>query len=194
VARGAVIRLLQDKISVSTTLTLPQREFLSRMPEVTTRKSRRSYGIEVEKAVESLDDFDARVDETFTDPEGIVRTLRMDWYIRKGDELGKLSPVMMQYHQHLNSAPRSKCQFTIRWSGADEPPSKADPNTVFDLCHIETDWGTPWEDWKPVGEPSKGYRRIDGLAVGMRFEGVMKWTAHSGTKQKEHAISVDYAE
>ena len=90
-ARGAVIRLLRDKISTQTNLTEVQRTVLASMPEVTARKSRYSYGILVDRRIKNLKDFDAAADAEKINPEGDKITSRMDWYLRKvREEMGEI--------------------------------------------------------------------------------------------------------
>ena len=82
-ARGAVIRLLRDKISTQTNLTEKQKKILASMPEVTARKSRYSYGILVDRLITNIGDFDIVADTIKTNPEGDKVTSRMDWYLSK---------------------------------------------------------------------------------------------------------------
>lgn len=81
VARGAVIRLLQENISSQDIKSEAQQEALQILPDVTSRRSRYHYGIEVGKDIRRLK-LD-REDEIYTDQEGIKRTMRMEWYLLK---------------------------------------------------------------------------------------------------------------
>jgi len=83
VARGAVVRLLRDKIATQMSLNPRQRSALEMMPDVTTRRSRYHYGIIISTEVDDLDDFDPRLDRVTIDPLGERVTNRMSWYLRK---------------------------------------------------------------------------------------------------------------
>jgi hypothetical protein len=83
VAHGAVIRLLRDKISTTLNPTPVQRIALNRMPEVTARRSRYSYGILANRPISTLIDFNPDLDEVHIDPEGIKVTSRIGWYLKK---------------------------------------------------------------------------------------------------------------
>ncbi|KAH7146867.1 hypothetical protein B0J13DRAFT_595253 [Dactylonectria estremocensis] len=191
VAHGAVIRLLRDKISTQSTLTPSQKRILATLPVVTARKSRYSYGIVVKLPVHALSDFDSALDEMTLDPEGDMVTRRMQWYLRKGDEVSKRSPVLVSYHQFFKNFAPDKCTFAIKYSSSDFPPKRVDP-TVLDLCRVECDWDKPFWEWTQVGHPSEGWRRCDDLALAMRFEGEPKWKVRVGSKQAEHDVQVEY--
>ncbi|KAI5459404.1 hypothetical protein BGZ63DRAFT_276412 [Mariannaea sp. PMI_226] len=192
VAHGAVIRLLRDKMSaLGDTLTPKQSKVLSSLPEVTARKSRYNYGIVVKKPISRLDDYDETLDKSERNPDGIMVARRMEWYLRKGDELTKKSPIMVSYNQyHRNFAPE-KCTFFIKYSSSDFAPKRVDPS-VLDLCSIECDWDRPFWEWTSVGNPSDGWKRYDDLALAMRFGGEPKWTVRVGSKQAEHDVTVEY--
>lgn len=82
-AHGAVLRLLHDNISAQENLNVAQREALETFPDVTSRKSRYSYGIVVRKSIHALSDFDPILDEVVLNVLGEERTLRMNWYLKK---------------------------------------------------------------------------------------------------------------
>ncbi|CAP68182.1 uncharacterized protein PODANS_7_4940, partial [Podospora anserina S mat+] len=192
VARGAVIRLLQDKMSMLSSLTPSQHRVISRIPEVVTRKARYSYGIQSEVAVAALRDFDPAHDRVKRNPEKTEVTRRMDWYLKKGDEVSKKEPVLFGYHQYATKqTAQSKCVFVIEYSQSDIPPKRKD-ETVTELCRIECEWDKPFEQWKPVGNLADGWRKFDEMSLAMRFGGQPKWTIQVGSKQAEHDVKVEY--
>ncbi|KAK2600086.1 hypothetical protein QQS21_005172 [Conoideocrella luteorostrata] len=179
VAHGAVVRLLRDKISSQAgDLNHLQQNALVALPNVTARKSRYSYGIMAVVPVYSLQDFDPALDIARQDAQG-------------GEEVSKISPIPMSYWQDCQHFAPAKCTFKIKYSSSDIPPKRVD-STVFDLCRIECDWDKPFHEWTPIGEPTKGWRRNNDLAVTMRFEGEPKWTVRVGSKQAERDVQVQY--
>ncbi|KAK4182194.1 hypothetical protein QBC35DRAFT_396464 [Podospora australis] len=191
VARGAVIRILQDNMASQPNLNAQQQTMMARIPEVVTRKARYSYGILCNKPITNLPDFRGDLDKVTVDPEGVSVTPRMDWYLTKGDELSKKSPALLKYQQFARGAATGTCAFTIRYSQADIPPKRLD-DTVKTLCQIECAWDRPFEQWKQVGSPSEGWRKFDDLALAMRFEGQPKWTMQVGINKTEHDVKVEY--
>lgn len=103
----------------------------------------------------------------------------------------KKSPVLLKYHQDYRYKASDKCRFSIRYCAEDEPPKRRDP-TVRDLCEISCDWDKPFEEWDPIGDPSLGWRRHRGEALGMTFEGEPKWKIQVGDKKAEHDVDVEY--
>lgn len=84
VARGAVIRVLQDKLAPLSDLSEPQRVMVSQIPDVRLRKSRYSYGHSALFPIEELLDFDRRLDKVEKNgADGKDRTLRVNWYLKK---------------------------------------------------------------------------------------------------------------
>ncbi|KAK4159271.1 hypothetical protein QBC43DRAFT_131872 [Cladorrhinum sp. PSN259] len=219
VAHGAVIRLLQDKMSSmsQTNLTPRQKATIAGIPEVVTRKSRYSYGIVCDKPIAALQDYKPNLDKIKYDPEGVQVTSRMDWYLNKGDEVSKKSPVLIGYQQFAkaNNAP-GKCVFVIRYSSADVPPARLDTE-VMELCRIECEWDRPFSEWKEVGSTNGqvgggvstgtghngngngnghnggGWRKYDDLTLAMRFGGQPKWTIRVGKNEVEHDVKVEYS-
>ncbi|KAK0747241.1 hypothetical protein B0T21DRAFT_446196 [Apiosordaria backusii] len=192
VARGAVIRLLQDKMSMQSNLTPGQHRVISRIPEVITRKARYSYGILSEAAVATLGDFDPTLDRVTKNPVKVEVTRRMDWYLKKGDEVSKKEPVLLRYHQFAKKqTAQSKCVFVIQYSQSDIPPKRKD-ESVSELCRIECEWDKPFEQWKAVGNPADGWRKYDEMSLAMRFGGQPKWTIQVGSNQAEHDVKVEY--
>ncbi|KAF5008343.1 hypothetical protein FDECE_5386 [Fusarium decemcellulare] len=190
VARGAVLRLVRDKLSTQTNLTIAQQRALIGVPEVTSRKSRYNYGIVVNFPVASLNDVRPS-DKTGRNPDGIVVTPRMEWYLKKGDEVCKKDPVLFSYIEYCQDPLPDRCKFSIKYSDEDTPPKRND-STVSDLCSIECDWDLPFSEWTPVGDPSDGWRKYDELALAMRFEGEPKWTMQVGSKETEREVEVKY--
>lgn len=43
-----------------------------------------------------------------------------------------------------------------------------------------------------MGDPRKGWRRYDDLALAMRFEGEPKWTLTVGKNAQERDVKVEY--
>ncbi|KAH6950202.1 hypothetical protein DER45DRAFT_580182 [Fusarium avenaceum] len=191
VARGAVIRLLQENISSQDIKSEAQQEALQILPDVTSRRSRYHYGIEVGKDIRRLK-LD-REDEIYTDQEGIKRTMRMEWYLLKGDKIGKQSRIPVSYSKiHRAQDLPLKCSFSIVYS-AEEPAPKRPNSGVLSLCRIECDWDKPINEWKAVGDPSKGWRKHDDLEVTMGLQGEPKWEIRVGSKRREHKFNVEYA-
>ncbi|KAJ3544884.1 hypothetical protein NM208_g2806 [Fusarium decemcellulare] len=190
VARGAVLRLVRDKLSTQTNLTIVQQRALIGVPEVTSRKSRYNYGIVVNFPVACLNDVRPS-DKTGRNPDGIVVTPRMEWYLKKGDEVCKKDPVLFSYIEYCQDPLPDRCKFSIKYSDEDTPPKRND-STVSDLCSIECDWDLPFSEWTPVGDPSDGWRKYDELALAMRFEGEPKWTMQVGSKETEREVEVKY--
>lgn len=60
-----------------------QKEVLDTLPDVTARKSRYSYGIALNTAIDQLRDYDKTLDMVHRDPEGDTVTPRMDWFLKK---------------------------------------------------------------------------------------------------------------
>lgn len=164
---------------------------ISRTPEVVTRKSRYSYGILCNLEISRIGDFDAALDTVKVDPDGVRVTPRMNWYLKKGDEASKKSPVLIDYHHFAKNTAPGKCVFIIQYSKADVPPKRHDA-TVSELCRIECDWDKPFDDWKQVGNPGEGWRKYDDLALAMRFGGQPKWTIRVGSNEAEHDVEVEY--
>lgn len=77
------MRLLRDGIITHASSSQEKERILRSLPEVTSRKSRYSYGIAVRCSVEFLDDFDKDKDEVEIDAEGRNVTYRMKWYLVK---------------------------------------------------------------------------------------------------------------
>ncbi|KAM5343504.1 hypothetical protein ACJ41O_012041 [Fusarium nematophilum] len=190
VARGAVLRLLRDKLSLLRVRTPSQEKVLKSFPEVTSRKSRYHYGIVVKPVTSIITDLDDE-DEVERDPEGDLVTQRMDWFLKKGDDVDKRDPVLFSYLQFHQRPPRGKCKFHIKYSSADLPPKRED-STVSHLCDIECDWDKPFSQWKRVGDPAEGWRKHDDMALAMRFEGEPKWKVRVGSNQEEYDVRVQY--
>lgn len=77
------MRLLRDGIIAHALPSQEKERVLRLLPEVTSRRSRYSYGIAVRCSIEYLDDFDEEKDEVETDAEGRNVTYRMKWYLVK---------------------------------------------------------------------------------------------------------------
>ncbi|KAI8689602.1 C2H2-type domain-containing protein [Fusarium sp. Ph1] len=178
VARGAVIRLLQDKLSVQQTLSEIQKEVLATLPDVTARKSRYSYGICLSVAIDQLRDYDENLDIAARDPEGDLVAPRMVWYLRKGEEVSGKSPLTVPFWRYYKAPIPKKCICTIRYSPDDPPPKRPDP-AVEELCTIECAFDTDFSKWEPVGDPDKGYRR---------------WEFRVGSQQATADARVEYME
>ncbi|KAI8723147.1 hypothetical protein NCS52_00169900 [Fusarium sp. LHS14.1] len=182
VARGAVIRLLHDKLSSQPNLPPPQRRVLATLPNVTARKSRYSYGIEVDTHIAHLDDYDRTLDKTSRDPAGDEVTTRMRWYLRRGEEVSGRSPVTFSYSRYYQEPVPKTCQLDIQCSSAELPPKRAD-STVEYLCTIECEFDTGFSQWEPVGNIFDGFRRCDNLELKMTFTGEPSWNFQVGAQQ-----------
>ncbi|KAK3358672.1 hypothetical protein B0T25DRAFT_563750 [Lasiosphaeria hispida] len=191
VARGAVIRLLQDRLAQTPKLNEQQRTLLVQIPEVLTRKARYSYGVISLHPIAGLSDYDSDVDDIKLDPSGRKDTLRIDWYLKKGADLSKTSPVNWTYSTLARFQAEAQCILKVICCQSDDPPIRPAPE-VLDLCSISCDWGKPFEEWTPIGDPKLGWRRFDGLSVRMRYEGQLKWTVKAAAHAVEREIEADY--
>ncbi|GJD00113.1 HSP70 family chaperone [Colletotrichum higginsianum] len=196
VARGAILRLLQENISLQTTLSPKQRVALAVLPNVVSRRSRNHYGIMVDTPVETVDL--EPEDEPYKDPEGVNRVTRMEWYLKKvaysldyGDKVDKASRIPITYHGFYQAPLPPKCTFDIMYSSEDVVPKRPGPK-VMDLCRIECDWDKPIEEWKTVGNPYTGWRKHEDLELTMGLEGEPKWEIRVGSKRAEHNFEVQY--
>ncbi|KAH7127552.1 hypothetical protein EDB81DRAFT_951146 [Dactylonectria macrodidyma] len=191
VARGAVLRLLQENISSQTVLSHTQQIALATLPNVTSRRSRYHYGIQVNVPVAGLD-LDPE-DNVHRNPEGTKVTSRMRWYLYKGEKIDKTSRIPITYHRfhRVQDTLPPKCTFDIMYSPEEFAPKRAD-SKVFILCHIECDWDKPVWGWKAVGDPSMGWRKHEDLALTMGLEGEPKWELRVGSNKTEHGFKVEY--
>ncbi|CAM1507993.1 Fc.00g048410.m01.CDS01 [Cosmosporella sp. VM-42] len=192
VARGAVLRLLQENISSQIVLSPTQQAVLATLPDVVSRRSRYHYGIAVRTPVVDLE-LDSE-DVVERNPEGVEVTSRMRWYLNKGDKIDKTSRIPITYQQFCRDwQPLPlKCTFEIMYSPEDLAPKRAN-SKVFDLCRIDCDWDKPIQEWKEVGDPSMGWRKHDDLALTMGLEGEPKWEIRVGSNKEEHDFKVDYS-
>ncbi|TDZ33867.1 hypothetical protein C8035_v009232 [Colletotrichum spinosum] len=176
VARGAILRLLQENISSQTNLSQMQKTALAVLPDVVSRKSRYNYGIVVDHSA-------AHValepqDKPYIDPEG-------------GDKVDKISRIPVSYNKFYRAPLPPKCTFKIMHNTDDEAPKRPD-SKVLELCTIDCDWDKPIEQWKAVGEPSAGWRKHEDLELAMGFQGEPKWELRVGSKRAEHKFQVQY--
>jgi hypothetical protein len=192
VARGAVIRLIRDKLSIAKDTTPRQFNATRIMPEVISRKSRYSYGILSSTLVSTLFDFNPDLDEVTPDPYGKRRTERMDWYLRIGEEVSNKSPVRVPYVQ-WSQTPTTKEVFVIRTSDVNPPPARNDRNTVKSQYRIECNYDKPFSQWKPIAGSTGGWREYDDMAVTMLFDGgEPKWKIRMGGNTEERDAEVSY--
>ncbi|KAJ0162374.1 Chaperone protein HscA -like protein [Colletotrichum tanaceti] len=189
VARGAILRLLQENISSQTALSSKQRVALAVLPNVVSRRSRNHYGIVVDTSVET-EELEPE-DEPYTDPEGVRRVTRMEWYLKKGDKVEKASRIPITYHGFYQAPLPPKCTFVIMYSSEDVVPKRPGPS-VTELCRIECDWDKPIEEWKAVGNPYTGWRKHEDLELTMGLEGEPRWEIRIGSKRAEHNFEVQY--
>ncbi|KAF5656550.1 heat shock 70 kDa 12B [Fusarium heterosporum] len=191
VARGAVLRLLQENITSQRIRSPRQQMALRMLPDVVSRRSRYHYGILVNMPIS---DFTLEPeDKVFTDPEGTKVASRMDWYLKKGDKIDKKSRIPVtywQFHRARDPLP-PKCTFDILYSAEDIAPKRQD-SEVLSLCHIECDWDKPLIEWKFVGDPSKGWKKHDDLALTMGLQGEPKWEIRVGSNKKTHDFNIEY--
>ncbi|KAK4227138.1 hypothetical protein QBC38DRAFT_478430 [Podospora fimiseda] len=203
VAHGAVIRLLQDKMPSLPNLSHEQRAMISRIPEVTTRKARYSYGVVYSPYVNSLSDFDDSLDKVSITPEGDRCTSRMKWYLHQGDELSKKLPVLFKFVEFATASTLpQKCNFVIMYSQTNPPPKRKD-SSVLELCRIECDWDKPFSEWKEISGTGNavgtgpwsgsGWRKHEGLTLAMRFGGQPKFTLKVGHNEAEKEVKVEYS-
>jgi len=100
--------------------------------------------------------------------------------------------VQYYYVQEAKSHPGDSCVFEISYCASEDPPIR--PGTeVKKLCSVSCDWGNPFSEWMPIGDPKKGWRRATGLSVSMKCEGQLKWTVRAGAGAGERDIDPDYA-
>ncbi|KAL6363963.1 hypothetical protein LRP88_03394 [Fusarium phalaenopsidis] len=191
VASGGVMRLLRDGIITHASPGQEKEKILRSLPEVTSRRSRYSYGIAVRCSIEYLNDFDKDKDEVEIDAEGRNVTYRMKWYLVKGEEVLRHSPVKVPYTKYVQDELPPKCIFSIRYSRESKPPTRREGTKI--LCQIECDWDKPIDQWKRVGNPSEGWRKYDDLALAMTFEGGQpKWHLRVGTNTEVQNVQIKY--
>ncbi|KAF5543247.1 heat shock 70 kDa 12B [Fusarium phyllophilum] len=163
VARGAVLRLLQENISSQPIHTPEDQEALGILPDVISRRSRYRYGIVVSTSIDGLD---LDLEDAITlNPEGFER----------GDKIDKKSRVPFFYHHYYRARDMPQnCTFHIVYSSKDPAPNRSN-SAVLSLCRIECDWDKPITEWQPVGDPSEGQRKHDDLELTMGLQGEPKW-------------------
>ncbi|KAI8673352.1 hypothetical protein NCS55_00654600 [Fusarium keratoplasticum] len=191
VASGGVMRLLRDGIIAQAPPSQEKERALRSLPEVFSRRSRYNYGIAVKCDIEYLDDFDMEKDKVEIGPEGRYFTYRMQWYLVKGEEVLRHSPVEVPYDRYVQDERPPKCIFSIRYSHESEPPKRREATKI--LCQMECDWDKPIEQWKRVGNPSDGWRKYDDLTLAMTFEGGQpKWHLRVGTNTEVQNLQIKY--
>ncbi|KAM0500933.1 hypothetical protein ACHAP8_004652 [Fusarium lateritium] len=191
VARGAVLRLLQENIASQRVRSPMQTKLLNVLPDVVSRRARYNYGILSDRPVVGLD-LDPQ-DEVSINPEGVRVTSRMGWYLRKGEKVDKESRIPLPYHTYRRASEKlpPKCTFEIMYCGDNVAP-KRKTSSVLPLCRIECAWDKPLEEWKTVGDPSKGWKKHDDLEVEMWLRGEPKWMIRVGSKRQEHRFDIEY--
>ncbi|KAG4282301.1 hypothetical protein FPRO06_08974 [Fusarium proliferatum] len=191
VARGAVLRLLQENISSQPVHSPEDQEALGILPDVVSRRSRYHYGIVVSTSTEGLN-LDPE-DLITINPEGFERVSRMRWYLLKGDKIDKKSRIPFFYHHYYRARDMpEKCAFKIVYS-AEDPAPKRSNSAVLSLCRIECDWDKPITEWQPVGDPSEGWRKHNDLELTMGLQGEPKWEVRVGSNKREHKFDIEYA-
>ncbi|KAG4256670.1 hypothetical protein FPRO03_03680 [Fusarium proliferatum] len=191
VARGAVLRLLQENISSQPVHSPEDQEALGILPDVVSRRSRYHYGIVVSTSTEGLN-LDPE-DVITINPEGFERVSRMRWYLQKGDKIDKKSRIPFFYHHYYRARDMpEKCAFKIVYS-AEDPAPKRSNSAVLSLCRIECDWDKPITEWQPVGDPSEGWRKHNDLELTMGLQGEPKWEVRVGSNKREHKFDIEYA-
>ncbi|RFN49025.1 heat shock 70 kda protein 12b [Fusarium flagelliforme] len=191
VARGAALRLLQENIASQRVRSPLRTKLLGVLPDVVSRRSRYHYGILAKTPIANLDR-DPH-DVVLTDPDGIKVTLRMNWYLHKGDKVDKETRIPISYYQHSRESQPlpPKCTFQILYCGDSIAP-KRKTGTVLPLCRIECEWDKPITEWKRIGPPSSGWRKHDDLEVTMGLQGEPKWMVRVGSKKQEHRFNIEY--
>ncbi|CAG7566230.1 unnamed protein product [Fusarium equiseti] len=191
VARGAVLRLLQENISSQRVKSHVQEQALGMMPDVVSYRSRYHYGISANMPIAKIK-LDPE-DTILTDPEGVKVTNRMSWYLLKGDKIKKGSRIPVSYHQFYRTKQPlpPKCTFNIMYSEEETAPKRLSSG-VLDLCRIDCEWDKPISEWQPVGDPAKGWRKHNDLEVTMGLQGEPKWEVRVGSKKREHKFSIEY--
>ncbi|KAI8299691.1 Hsp70 family chaperone [Colletotrichum sp. SAR11_240] len=179
----------KENISSQNTLSPKQRKALHALPSVISRKSRYHYGIVVKVPVDDINPEDG--DQSFKDPEGVKRVNRMKWYLNKGEKVDETSHTRVPYHKLMRAPLPPRCTFKIMYSSEDVAPKRPSPE-VSELCIIECDWDKPFEKWKPVGNPSLGWRKHDDLELTMGLKGEPIWMIRVGSKSVEHDFEVKY--
>ncbi|KAF4947607.1 hypothetical protein FGADI_10288 [Fusarium gaditjirri] len=191
VARGAVLRLLEENISSQPVHSPKDREVLRILPDVISRRSRYNYGIEVDMVAKGLD-LDPE-DKITVDAEGVERVSRMRWYLLKGQKIDKESRIPFFYFHHYRARDMpKKCTFAIVYSAEDKAPKRSN-SSVLGLCRIECDWDKPFTEWQPVGKPSEGWRKHNDLELTMGLQGEPKWEVRVGSNKREHKFDIEYA-
>ncbi|KAG8359625.1 hypothetical protein FVEN_g2784 [Fusarium venenatum] len=191
VARGAVLRLLQENIASQRVRSPLHTKLLNVLPDVVSRRARYNYGILGDRPIVGLD-LDPQ-DVVLINPEGVRVTSRMRWYLRKGEKVDKESRIPVAYHEYRRAWEYlpPKCTFEIMYCGDNVAP-KRKTSSVLPLCRIECAWDKPLEEWKTVGDPSEGWKKHDDLEVAMGLRGEPKWMIRVGSKRQEHRFDIEY--
>jgi hypothetical protein len=84
VARGAVIRVLQDKLAPLSNASESQLVMVLQIPDVRVRKPRYSYGHSALFVIDGLLDFDKQLDAVErSGADGTDRIPRVSWYLKR---------------------------------------------------------------------------------------------------------------
>ncbi|KAI1070938.1 hypothetical protein LB507_010920 [Fusarium sp. FIESC RH6] len=191
VARGAALRLLQENIAAQRVRSPLRTKLLGVLPDVVSRRSRYHYGILAKTPIANLDRYPQ--DIVLTDPDGIKVTLRMNWYLHKGDKVDKETRIPISYYQHCRESQPlpPKCTLQTLYC-EDSIAPKRKTGTLLPLCRIECEWDKPITEWKRIGPPSSGWRKHDDLEVTMGLQGEPKWMVRVGSKKQEHRFYIEY--
>ncbi len=228
VARGAVIKLLKTTFSQQqewvTAATDPQLgQLLINLPEVESRISRLSYGVESGVPVErAFPPVDRAVDRTSVDPDGTLVVWRMKWYLRQvGDFAADLARGV---NPPARGAQKLTASTILHPQG--ETISNRDPVTVafyeyvasaaarqttFKLLTSSSETPPVRRDGSarplcvitcdydtpfdelPLVDPGRGIRRVDGMNLTMRFDGEPEWRLQVGQNTTERRVDVQFA-
>ncbi|RSL42018.1 hypothetical protein CEP53_012425 [Fusarium sp. AF-6] len=107
VARGAIVRLLQDGTLEQVSISAEQQYFLTMFPEVTARKSRYSYGVAVKRNILAFRDYDPEQD--------------------KGDEVERHSAVDIRHINYISYQLPERLEFDIVYSVSPTVPNRPSP-------------------------------------------------------------------
>ncbi|KAJ2894886.1 hypothetical protein MKZ38_007109 [Zalerion maritima] len=194
VSRGATWKILQHAFcSQADILSDDQSTAVARIPNVTSRISKLSYGTLLGWEIPTVDPpFDSTVEQKWTCPDGCERVNRMQWYIKKGERLEDKSPTETTTRAFVHEDAKSKTQsLAIYTSRADVPPVRQD-NSVERSYTLSCDIDVPL-DQLPQCRMDPKYRKA-AMDVGMIFEGEPKWTVKIGKNKTERKADVEFLE
>ena len=213
----AVLKNAYNSVGASLNTGMDASNPLRLMPRVDSRIARASYGTVFGVGVASASPPVNTAKETpYEDLEGYKRVHRMEWYLKKVRKCIMLPPecrviVLTPHHQGQPVQDRDPViyDFSSYFIGPDDKivalslcmseadiPSIWPDDSIRNLCKIECEIDTPWEDMEEVRGPDGKVlpsRKVRDLTLSMSFKGAPKWTLKAGGKMVEEPVKVQYA-